>query len=176
MLAPRNRLLFWFAVVVLPFSLLGAVEPAAFLLSVVAIGIFLILLVADGLSTRVTLSGITVELPLVVRMSKDREGQLEVRIRNRTLKHRIVRLALGLPPEICSPHDEAEIALPADAEWSRFSWRCRPWKRGHYHITTVHVEASSPLQFWGTRQRFAVQSEIRVYPNLLADRRDLAAL
>jgi len=176
MLVPRNRLLFWFAWIVLPFSLLGAVEPTAFSISVAVIGGFLALLLADGLSVRFTLAGLKVELPPVVRMSKDRESQLDVRIQNRTRKPRMLKLALGLPPEVQSMQEEAEVALPRDNEWSCFTWKCRPLKRGHYPINVVHIEAGSPLQFWATRSRFAVQSEIRVYPNLLADRRDLAAL
>jgi uncharacterized protein (DUF58 family) len=87
-----------------------------------------------------------------------------------------VRLALGLPREIHSPQEQAEIALPNDTEWSRFCWSCRPRKRGHYNVAVVHMETSSPLRFWSRRKRLAVQSEIRVYPNLLDDRRDLAAL
>jgi uncharacterized protein (DUF58 family) len=38
------------------------------------------------------------------------------------------------------------------------------------------VEGESPLGFWAARKSVPVQSEIRVYPNLLTDRKNLAAL
>lgn len=176
MLIPGYRLLFWFAAIVLPFSFLGAVEPTARVLAMTAIGALLVLVIVDALSARFRFSGITVDLPLVARMSKDRDGRLEVRIQNSGQQARRVKLALGLPREIPSPQEEVELALPSGSEWSRFSWPCRPCKRGHYLIDAVHMEAHSPLRFWAARKRFAVRSEIRVYPNLLSDRRDLAAL
>ena len=38
MIVPQNRLLLWFAVIVLPFALLMAVEPAAGVVSLALIG------------------------------------------------------------------------------------------------------------------------------------------
>src|SRR5579862_5530694 len=115
MLIPRNRLLFWFAVIVLPFSFLGAVEPAAFLFSVAAIGLFFILVFVDGLSTRLVMAGVSIELPAVARLSKGREGQLEVRIQNGSRKPRVVSLAIGLPLEIPSAQEQVQLALLQDS-------------------------------------------------------------
>src|SRR5882762_2155541 len=112
MIVPQNRLLLWFALVVLPFALLGAVEPAALLLSLVCIGALVIIALADALGARTSLAGISVALPEVVRMSKDREAKLELRIRNEPQKPRKLRIALGLPRDIQSPHEDLEVALP----------------------------------------------------------------
>jgi uncharacterized protein (DUF58 family) len=38
------------------------------------------------------------------------------------------------------------------------------------------VEGESPLGFWAARKSTPIESEIRVYPNLLTDRKNLAAL
>ena len=43
-------------------------------------------------------------------------------------------------------------------------------------IRSAFVEGTSPLGFWAARKIVPVQSEIRVYPNLLNDRKNLAAL
>ncbi|MCK5844519.1 MAG: DUF58 domain-containing protein [Victivallales bacterium] len=40
----------------------------------------------------------------------------------------------------------------------------------------VHLEISSPLGLWSLRKTFKVQSEIKVYPNLMRERRKLSAL
>jgi uncharacterized protein (DUF58 family) len=176
MIVPRNRLLFWFAVVALPFALLGAVEPGAGAISVVAIGGLVTLAVADAVGTRVSLAGISVRLPEVARMSKDHEARLEVLIRNERLRAKTLRLALALPREIESPQEDAWVNLPGDSEWSRFTWPCRPRRRGNYRVASAHLEADSPLGFWGARRQVPAPGEIRVYPDLFTERRSLAAL
>jgi len=109
-------------------------------------------------------------------MSKDRAAKLSLRIRNQTQKTADLRLGLPLPPELQSDQDDAWIALPAGTEWSRFDWSCRPLSRGNYRLDAVYLEAASPLGFWAIRKRVPLQCEIRVYPNLLTERRNLAAL
>ncbi len=176
MIVPRTRLLFWVAMVVLPFSLLGAVEPAAVLLSFTILGGFTLLALVDALGARRRLAGVGVEVPSVVRMSKDRAARLDVRIRNQRQQPQTLRLALALPRELASPQPETEVALPPGSEWSQLSWPCRPRKRGNYRLRTVHMETSSPLGFWGARKAIPAGAEIRVYPNLFTERRSLAAL
>src|SRR5260221_7392794 len=153
MIVPRNRLLFWFAIIVPPFSFLGAVEPAAVGVSMLALGGFLAVSLIDALRARRMLAGMRVQLPLLVRMSKDRDGKIEVRIQNERQGPMTLRLALALPKEIPSEQEETIIALPSASEWSRFSWACRPAKRGNYRVHSAHLETSSPFGFWSTRGR-----------------------
>jgi len=176
MIVPRNRLLLWFAMVVLPFALLAAVEPGAAIISFALIGAFVVAAVVDAIGARSSLAGISVALPEISRMSKDREAKVELRVRNERQQQRTVRVALGLPREIQSPQEELEVSLPAGSEWSRFSWTCLPLKRGSYRIDSAYLEASSPFGFWSVRKTARVSSEIRVYPNLFTERRNLAAL
>jgi uncharacterized protein (DUF58 family) len=176
MIVPRNRLLLWFAVIVLPFALLGAVEPGAAVVSFMLIGAFVAAALVDAVGARSSLAGIGVTLPEVARMSKDREAKLELRVRNEQQKRRTLRLAINLPREIQSPQEEVDVSLPAETEWSRFSWTCLPLRRGSYRIDSAYLEAGSPLGFWSVRRTAPVRSEIRVYPNLFTERRNLAAL
>jgi uncharacterized protein (DUF58 family) len=176
MIVPRNRLLLWVSVIVLPFALLGAVEPGAAVLSVLAIGGLCLLVIADAIGSRAALAGIGVALPEVARMSRDRDAKLDVRIRNERQKAKNLRLALALPREIHSSQEELAVALPKDSEWSRLTWACRPVKRGNYKLQNARVEANSPLGFWSVRKTVPAVSQIRVYPNLLNERKNLAAL
>jgi uncharacterized protein (DUF58 family) len=176
MIVPRNRLLLWFAIVVLPFSLLGAVEPAATGISLAAISALIALALADAAGSRASLAGISLELPTVARMSKDREAKLEVRIRNERQRAKNLRLALALPREIESSQEDAWVALPRDSEWSRLAWPCVPRRRGNYELATAYLEADSPLGFWAARRQVPARSQLRVYPDLLSERRSLAAL
>jgi uncharacterized protein (DUF58 family) len=176
MIVPTNKLLFWFAAVVLPFALLAAASPAASLLCVSAIGLLMILALADAAFARKALAGISVQLPTVARMSKDRECVIDVRIRNETQKSSTVRFGLPLPRQIESIREDETITLPAQTEWSQFNWRCRPRARGNFRVETACLEVPSRLGFWSFRKRYPASSEIRVYPNLLAERRNLAPL
>jgi hypothetical protein len=77
MIVPRSRLLFWVAAIVLPFALIGAVAPVTAVISLAFIaGLFLVAL-GDALGARKSLAGIGIELPAVMRMSKDRAAKLE---------------------------------------------------------------------------------------------------
>ena len=176
MIVPQNRLLFWFAVIALPFVLIAAVEPAAAVISFTFIGVFVAFALVDALGGRKSLLGISLQLPEVVRMSKDRDGKMELRIQNERQQRRPLRLALALPREVQSAQEDLSVELPAGSEWSRLAWPCTPMKRGNYRVTAAYIESPSPLGFWAMRKALPVRSEIRVYPNLLKDRKSLAAL
>jgi uncharacterized protein (DUF58 family) len=176
MIVPTNKLLFWFAAIVLPFALLAAASPAAFALCICAIAALIVLALIDASLGSKALAGISIQLPAVARMSKDKEAVIDVRIRNENHKSKTLRFALPLPRQIESVREDEMITLPAQTEWSQFQWRCRPRARGNYRLESACLETRSRLGFWSLRRRYPTASEIRVYPNLLAERRNLAAL
>ncbi|MGO8839295.1 MAG: DUF58 domain-containing protein [Limisphaerales bacterium] len=176
MIVPRFRLLFWVTAVVLPFALIGAVSPPAAGLSLLCIGGLFVVVLADAIGAGRSLAGIGMELPAITRMSKDREAKLELRIRNERQLPRTLRVALAWPREIQTASETLDALLPAQSEWSRLTWSCTPLKRGNYRFDAAYVEGSSPCGFWSVRRTLPVQSEIRVYPNLLNERKSLAAL
>jgi uncharacterized protein (DUF58 family) len=137
--------------------------------------LFLFALV-DAIVARKNMAGISAELPPVVRMSKDREANLKLRIRNEKQRERRMRIGLPWPREIQAATDELDALLPAKSEWSQLTWACTPRKRGSYKFDQVYLEGESPLGLWAARKPVPVQLEIRVYPNLLDDRKNLSAL
>jgi uncharacterized protein (DUF58 family) len=176
MIVPRSKLLHWVAMIVLPFALLGAVVPGALPISLGVIGLLFVTVVIDALLSSKALAGIHCELAEVTRMSKDREAKLEIRIRNERQRQRTLRIALPLPREFASDVEQMDVVLPAQNEWSRLAWSCTPAQRGNYRLHAAYVEGHSPLGFWAVRAEKPIQAEIRVYPNLLTDRKNLAAL
>ena len=176
MIVPRSRLLFWVAVVVLPFALIGAVSPPALGVSLLCIGGLMAVVLADAIGASKSLAGIGVKLPAVARMSKDRESKLELHLQNEHQRRRGLRVALTWPREIQTVSETVDAVLPSQSEWSRLIWSCTPRRRGNYQLDTAYVEGSSPMGFWSVRKAVPVQSEIRVYPNLLNERKNLAAL
>jgi uncharacterized protein (DUF58 family) len=175
-LVPESRLLFWFAVVALPFSVLGALYPVAGPFAVVLIAGLLVLALVDAAVSYGRLDGIRVQLPEVLRLSKDRAGSIEVTLKNELKKPLRLRLGLALPRELASPHEDATVLLPAGAEQSRLDWPVTPLRRGNFRLRRAFLETASRLGFWVVRANVPAVCEARVYPNLLTERRTLAAL
>jgi uncharacterized protein (DUF58 family) len=176
MIVPRSRLLFWVAAIVLPFALIAAVVPASTAAALLLIGGFFLVATVDAFGGAKSLAGIGVELPAIMRMSKGREAKVELRIRNERQRGKNLRLALAWPREIQPSEEEFDAVLPADSEWSRIALACTPLQRGSYQLNSAFVESASPLGLWAARKQVPVQSEIRIYPNLLTERKNLAAL
>src|SRR5262249_4547290 len=135
--------------------------------------------VTDAWLARGSLAGIGIELPTIARMSKDRQGTLDVRIRDDaqpTRRKRRLRVALDWPLQVPPAAEEVDLTLPAEASWTQLSWTCSPSQRGKYRIDSAFVQGSSPLGLWASRRKLRVQTEIRVYPNLLTERKQLASL
>ena len=176
MIVPRNRLLFWFAVIAVPFSVLAGAMPETLGLCAAALAALGALVVIDAILSIRVLHGVAVSVPPVTGMNLEMDGQLEVKLRRPDSPTRALRLALPLPEEFSPSYDELNIALPEDAEWSRFSWPCRPRRRGKFSLGAAHVEAASPLGFWNVRRTLPLQGEIRVYPNLRKEQKGLGLL
>jgi uncharacterized protein (DUF58 family) len=176
MIVPQGRLLFWFAVTVLPFSVLSAAYAEARPMALAAMVALAVLATLDLVMVLAQLDGISVELPEVARFSKDREGAVEVRVRNERQKPRRLRLGLVWPLEIRPTLEDQQVLLPAGAEWSRLEWRATATRRGNYRLQHVCLETPSPIGLWALRATRPVRAEVRVYPNLLTERKNLAAL
>lgn len=175
MVAPRSKLI-WTAFAGVPLALLAAVVPSAGPVCLALAAVLVLVAAADAVTAGRSLEGIGIELPVTARMSKDRKALLDVRLKNEESREKTLRIALGLPLEVQAEVDEVEVRLPAQSVWSSFAWNCLPRKRGRYRVRAAYVEGTSYLGFWVTRREIPVNSEIRVYPNLLSERRQLAAL
>ena len=175
MIVPRTRLLLWVALIVLPFSAIGATVPGALEISALLVGGLVAVVLADALLAQGRLDGLRVELPELVRLQKDRPGVLEVRLRNEPQAARELRGGCAFPREIDAADDRATL-LPAGAELSRIEWALTPSKRGQYVLDRAFLEAASPLGFWSVRASQPVRAELRVYPNLFDERKNVAAV
>lgn len=176
MIVPRSRLLIWVALVVLPFAAIAGVAPAAAPIALVIIALFLVVALFDAALAYGTLDQIKIELPKIVRLSKDRAGEIELQIINERERSKQVRLALALPAEFHSPAEDLTALLPEKSLRSRLVWDCTPLKRGNYILDQCHVESPSALGLWSIRGAAKVNSEIRVYPDLLSERKNVATI
>jgi len=176
MIVPRTRLLLWIALIVLPFAAVGATIPGAYPVAAVFVGGLFVAVLADAFLVFSQLTGVRVQVPEIVRWQKDRPGVLEVRIHNDSLAARLLRIGFAFPREIVPEMDDRTILLPANAALSRLDWMATPNRRGQYFLENAYLEAVSPLGFWAIRASQPARSELRVYPNLFDERKNVAAL
>ena len=176
MLVPRTRLILWVTLIVLPFATVAATLPAAAGFAALFIGGLGFLVLYDALVARGRLIGVRVLLPEVVRLQKDRPGTVEVRIQNDSMDTRTLRIGLAFPREMAADGDDRTTLLPANTAVSRLDWAVTPVRRGQYFLDRVYLEGISPLGFWAARTSQPVRSELRVYPNLFDERKNVAAL
>jgi uncharacterized protein (DUF58 family) len=171
-LVPKTRLLYA-AALVLPFTLLVPFTSPIF-----AVGPFLlfaILAIADawmGIRKKITAE---IQLPPLVRLSKDRDSVLPVRLWNSDQRKRNVRIGLPFPPEVYSKKTDQVVELPQGTEYSHIDWPCVGLARGKYVVDRYYMEQLSPLGLWSVRAAKKIRCEFRVYPNLIEERKKLAS-
>ncbi|MGQ9589849.1 MAG: DUF58 domain-containing protein [Planctomycetota bacterium] len=176
MIVPRPRLLCLVAFVALPSAILAAAVPSLSEVAALAIAALFVLSVADALLAPLAAARVRVELPELVRATRNCEAKLWLCVRRAGARALALRVALPFPREIRSEEEELAVAVPARREDLRVAWTFVPSERGSFAIDAAHVEAPSLLGFFGVRTKHAARCEIRVYPDLSNERRHAAAL
>lgn len=176
MIVPTTRLLVWVTWIGVPFAVLLATVPEAALLSWAVVAGLVLIAVLDAWKSGAALAGIAVQSAPIVRMQKDNQGLFPLEFHNETATARALRVGIAFPSVLAPEREELDAMLPADSLVSKVELPCRPSKRGQYSVTLCVIEAQSPLGFWSRRRRCKLQSEVRVYPNLMDERRRVAAL
>jgi uncharacterized protein (DUF58 family) len=176
MLSPCSRLIWWVTLLVVPFATVAGVLPAVAPFAVILICAFVVAVLFDALFAFRSVQDFSVECAETVRLSKDRPGELELLFKNTASASRVLRLGLPLPREIESPQEDLLAEIPGAGKTSRVGWPCTPRRRGNYSLNRCHIEGASPLGFWSARTVLPLRSELRVYPDLMKERKNVAAL
>jgi uncharacterized protein (DUF58 family) len=175
-IVPTYRLIYFVGLIFLPLTLL-MVMVSSIAVSTIFVAFAIIIAVAmDAYRSQGRLEGIRVMLPEVVRISKGREGNFNLQIENEKLKVRRLRLGLAFPEEIYTPAVEVSIELPEDNHISSIDWLLQGLKQGRYHLDKYYLETASLWGFWSIRTSVRINIEIRVYPNLFDERKNLSGL
>jgi uncharacterized protein (DUF58 family) len=175
-IVPTYRFLFLVGLIFLPFSLLVVVVSSIAAPTIVLAVVTVIAVAMDAYRSQGRLEGIRVTLPKVLRISKGREGNFNLQIENQNLKARHIRLGLAFPKEIYTSAVELRIELPEDNPISSVDWVLTGLQQGRYHLDTCYLETVSLWGFWSVRSAVRINLEIRVYPNLFDERKNLSGL
>ena len=176
MIVPTTRLLIFYGATIPPLMLLPLLGSVEIMTTLMISLLFILIAFFDALWAPARLRGISVSLPATVRMTKNREGSLELHLNHPRMEARMLRLGLPFPPELSSPHEDLLAVFPEGQESSRLLWPCTPLKRGQFHLDRCYLETKSRFGLWAFRGFKEVACEIRVYPDLARERSSLAAL
>jgi uncharacterized protein (DUF58 family) len=176
MIVPRSSLLWGVGLVVVPAATVAAVVPPAGPVLYALIGLCAVAIAADGVLAWSRRGVLAVACPEPARLAKDRPGTIPLQLGNPARRARRVRLALAWPEELRPDQEDLRVSLPAQAETARVDWPVTPTRRGRFVLDRCYVESTSPLGLWAARTSVAADVEVRVYPNLITERKTLSAL
>lgn len=187
MIVPRNRLILWAGIVFVPAALAAAIQPNTAVLALCGALSLLVLAAIDAFRSLSRLDFIQVTFNMldggksagdspVFRMTKDRAGEVQLRIVNTSAGNCPLRLGLEFPPHILSDKETLSLVVPQSHEGMLLRWECVPRRRGKFLIDNIYVETPSPWGFWDYRRVMPGQAELRVYPNLAEERHRMAAV
>lgn len=175
-LVPTNRLILVTGAVLLPSSLVLAYVPGSLLGLSALVLLLLVVLVVDGLRVHGSLDSIGVTIPEVVRMTRGVESAIDITVEQKVPSERILHLGLALHPTVRTDRNTLLVQMPREAAKALVPWACTPTERGNYHLTRAYLGGESPWGLWEHRRSVALEGVLRVYPNVLRERKNLAAI
>ncbi|PAW64368.1 MAG: hypothetical protein B9S36_02710 [Verrucomicrobiia bacterium Tous-C2TDCM] len=146
--------------------------PAALLL-------LLVVLVAlvDALLSRGLLEGLSLELSQLIRCTKGREVSVPLTLANRGGDLDWLRYGIEIPGDF---RVDGEIVRRIESlcagKRRTVEYPLLPLRRGRYFLERAHFETRSRFGLWLMRRSMPLETEVRVYPDLRAERRRLSSV
>lgn len=176
MIVPAPAILRLVAATLLPTALLYATSPQLhpwLALVPPLVGCIALIDLLAVLRRRGTLA---ISLPQRLSLICGRTGQLELTVTNRAAARHRIELGIALPEGFTSPQDTCSAIIAADQPAVAVLLSLTGTRRGSFRLERINLRIASPLTLWQLQTGHQLQSELRVYPNLRAERRRLAAL
>ena len=173
---PTTKLIIWAGFLFIPISVMTALKPAV---SGPGIGLgvgLLVWIIIDATVSRKLLAGIRVAMPQVVRLSAGRDSEITLAIQSDSDRVRHLRLGLNFPVELVSPYPDLTAKLPEASSHSVVTWPFKALKQGLYLMENCYLETTSKMGFWSLRRTEEARSEVRVYPDIIREQKNLSGL
>jgi len=174
MIVPQKRLL---TVTLFMVPLLGILFSGTPYSSLAAIlfGLVVLVVLLDGVLPNHDLSGLTMTVPSIVRLTKGKESSLQILVKSELKSNRLYHFGLPLHGSIFTPEliQSARVHIGVGVE---LNWSCTGRERGQYSLDHLFFECPSRLGLWALRGKKDLMCQIRVYPDLLKERKVMSAL
>ncbi len=176
MIVPRPALILVAALTVIPLLGLAVSLPDYAPAFLGLLGLLALVVIGDAVQGRKLLRTVQVQLPDKVRWFQNRPAKFDVMFLTTLAKGFPIRAALPLPRGLESPREFLDFQLPDGAGKHFVTSECTAKERGRFVIEGCYYEIASPLRFWDIRGHQAQSMEVRVYPNLEAERKQIATI
>ena len=176
MIVPRTNLILLAALTLIPFMGFAFSLPDFFFPAFCVIGGISIVTAFDAYLGMRNLKTIHVRLPAKLRWIQGRNAKLEIVFESRSTRPVRLRVGFDFPPQLLPREEEMIIDLPAQAGKHLVFCDCLPTQRGLFKIEGCYYEAKSPAGLWDIRSRNLQSVEVRAYPNLESERKQVASL
>ncbi len=174
--APTIQLVRWFAIVVLPVSLLVVLHPAWLLVLGLVLLLFAFVALIDAMGGGKRLANVKLTFPPIFRSTQGRSAVLEVRVEGHQAISTPLRIGLPWPAMLIPEHPELPIPASSQGSFDVIRWSFTASRRGQWIMKSAQLGMGSRLGLWEHRRSVSVNLEIRSYPNLLKERRSLAGM
>ena len=177
MISPRSPLLVFTALILLPAATVLVAVPLLAGLATLILLAFGLIVAFDAAFLQPSFAAIRVLAPEVVRLSKGREGKIDIDVTSGAGRNAI-RIGFPLPMELGAATTEFDVDLAAGDRDAvvRLSILSQPKQRGRFVLQKCYVQGRTRLRLWNVRRELPIKCEVRVYPDLLSERRHIAAL
>ena len=173
---PADRLIFISGAVLLPLSLLVAINPLLMILVLAMGGGFLLFCILDLFLSRSRLNKVQVVLPELLRLSKNKQRPYKIIVSNEGRPLSLLKVSLRLPDGLFT--SDKDKTLRNLKEKDRYSLNSTMVGQvlGQYELKYCYLETVSVFGFWTVHGRQEILSQIRVFPDLISAQGQLASL
>ncbi len=149
----------------------GKIPALVVLLLVTAISVI------DAVTSRSRLSGLSLEIPALLRSTKGKALEIPLTLVNRGARLDWIRYGIALPLDFhCEGEVIGRLTGLEQGKLRTVVYPVIPLRRGRFFLLSAHVETRSILRLWLMRKRVDLTTEVRVYPDLSVERKRLASL
>jgi uncharacterized protein (DUF58 family) len=176
LIVPTTKGVRVFAATILPAALAVGAFPGASLALYGGSLLFAAIAAADALLAERRGKAITVDFPQRLQLSRDREGAISFALAHPAGLPATVTVALQTPEGFISAGTEERVQLPSSPQQVMVRWPLTATRRGNFLLPPCRLRVRSPLGLWHSQASRPAGTEVRVYPNLRAERKELAGL
>ena len=173
---PNTRLIIAAGLVFPPAAILVAAVPDYGIWGLALSIAFVAFAFIDAFLSRHLLDGIQISLPTVLRVSLGRAVDAPVQVDRTDGCPNRFRIGLALPRIAVKGEVIRAVQLEGQAVSHFVYWPLHGLRQGQWHLKRCFLETASRLGLWGMRQHRDLDTEIRIYPSLLRERRQLSGL
>jgi len=177
MIIPSNRLILVTGIFLSLSGLVFAVAPTLGYMLLALVLLYGLVVALDGGNAPGRLQEMSASVPNVCRLTRGREGELSVSLhRTGALPPSQGRFSLQVPQSFTAPQDSLAFQWHAGESSLQLKWPWTSEDRGAFPIEHLYLETLSSFGFWHARKTIPVSLMVKVYPDVLGERRYAPAL